>query len=225
MTALLYFGDDNSVRDIFVELTSSKGYYPIVCRDKEDLFCHIVFDRVLREKNLEKITIEPLVEEFKHIVKKIGLSLSNISEGDYKTSKIFKEYLKKDNVKKIDALIMDEMINCYWDETLQVIGDVSKDSVSSENLLKKVENIKQEQIHDLKKSISLVKFIRELGYNNPIIINNEYDNVGKYNVSSSFFNAGANVVVTGSDLFTNFEDHLNEAKKLNMAENAPAGIC
>lgn len=225
MESLLYLGDNDLLRETFVQVTSSKGYHPIACLEKHELFYHVIFDRVLREKSLEKITVEPLVEGFKHMFKKVGFVFSNISEGDYKLSETFKEYLDKDNVRKIDALIMDEMINSYWDETLQVIRDVSKDSVSFEDFLEKTKNIEQEQINDLGKSIYLVHFIRKLGYNNPIIISNEYDKVGKYDVSSSFLNAGANVVVTGSDLFANFEDHLDKAKKLNMAENMPAGRC
>ncbi len=94
MKSLLYLGDYDALKEVFKQYTSLKGYHPIVCENREDLFYHVVLDRILREKSLEKITIKPLVKGFKQIVEKAGFSLSDTSKGDDGLSKRFTKYFE-----------------------------------------------------------------------------------------------------------------------------------
>lgn len=223
--SIVYAGDDDSMNFFFKNLISSNGYNPVICSERAELFNYISFDHARKEKNLEEITPDYLVHNFKKMWKDADFIITDDLWGDFKLLELFTNYYQNNKINKINAIIVDEMIDSYVSEIFQTIKNIYNNSVSLNDCINRAEKIKQKQINNLKESLSLVNLIRRVGYHNPIIINNEFEKIGGYDVSSSFLYAGSDVVVKSLELLTGFEDCLERAKKISMAKSMKFGHC
>lgn len=225
MRSVLYLGDNDLAKKLFAKFILQAGYEPVICKKEGSLLYNLAFDKALRKKDCKEITAEFLFEEFKNMMGKVSPSLSAAMQDSSSFQACFEKQSKYSIKNPICAVVLDEMIGTYTNETIEVLKDIKDSSVSVRNCLLKSNSIKQQQIRDFEGNLSRVQFIRRAGYSGPLFIHNEFEKLGNYDVQGSFLNAGADYVTGDINLFRDFDSHLNFVEKIKLADITPIGMC
>jgi hypothetical protein len=205
MKSILYMNNEEFPRQVFKDLVSKKDTNPITC-SIENLFYHISFDKTLEEN--DKPSLELLEENFKKLCTPLGVRVTPDQINDNLLKDVIRSYIDKDLVKKIDVMVLNDVANLYKPQRIKYFEMFKNNELSHESYKKIEEVLNEKTFKTVEDSIGLTCIVRSIGYDKPLIINNDIDFFKGYNLNDSFYNAGADFVTNSENSFGDIDNFL-----------------